>query len=137
MSEVTILKMGSNVIVPIQTELHDRAAIRLQEEILAKIEETGASGLLIDVSAVGIVDSFLGRLLGETSRMASLMGVVTVLVGMKKEVVMTLIQLGMVLSGLHTALNLEDGLELIEELKRRGSPGDATPAEEEGNGDDR
>lgn len=119
MNEVTILKMGSNIIVPIQVELHDRVAVKLQEDILTKIEEIGSTGLIIDVSAVSIVDSFLGRLLGETARMAGLMGAETVLVGMKKEVVMTLIQLGMIISDLHTALNVEDGLALLEELKTR------------------
>ena len=117
MSEVTILKMGQNIIVPIQVELHDRAALRLQEDILKKIEETGSSGLIIDVSAVSVVDSFLGRLLGETAKMARLIGAETVLVGMKKEVVITLIQLGMVIKDLHTAINLEDGMALLEKLK--------------------
>ena len=117
MAEVTILKMGENIIVPIQVELHDRAALRLQEDILKKIEETGSSGLIIDVSAVSVVDSFLGRLLGETAKMARLIGAETVLVGMKKEVVITLIQLGMVIKDLHTAINLEDGMALLEKLK--------------------
>ncbi|MEW6673732.1 MAG: STAS domain-containing protein [Thermodesulfobacteriota bacterium] len=121
MNEVTILKLGSNIIVPIQVELHDRAAIKLQEDILARIEETGANGLIIDVSAVTIVDSFLGRLLGETARMAGLMGTKTVLVGMKKEVVMTLIQLGMTIANLNTALNLEDGLGILERLKTKNN----------------
>lgn len=118
MSEVTILKIGENIIVPIQVELHDRAAMKLQEDILTKIEESGASGLVIDVSAVSIVDSFLGRLLGDTAKMARMMGAEAVLVGMKKEVVLTLIQLGMVVKDLHTALNLEDGLALLEKLKQ-------------------
>jgi len=109
--------MGENIIVPIQVELHDRAALRLQEDILKKIEETGSSGLIIDVSAVSVVDSFLGRLLGETAKMARLIGAETVLVGMKKEVVITLIQLGMVIKDLHTAINLEDGMALLEKLK--------------------
>ncbi len=126
MNEVTILKLGANIIVPIQVELHDRAALKLQEDILSRIETSGASGLLIDVSSVSIVDSFLGRLLGETSRMAGLMGANTVLVGMKKEVVMTLIQLGMTIADLHTALNLEDGLERLERLNL------ADPQTEEG-----
>ena len=117
MSEVTILKMGENIIVPIQVELHDRAALKLQEDILKKIEETGSSGLIIDVSAVSVVDSFLGRLLGETAKMAGLIGTETVLVGMKKEVVITLIQLGMVIKDLHTAINIEDGMALLERLK--------------------
>ena len=117
MAEVTILKMGENIIVPIQVELHDRAALRLQEDILKKIEETESTGLIIDVSAVSVVDSFLGRLLGETAKMARLIGAETVLVGMKKEVVITLIQLGMVIKDLHTAINLEDGMALLEKLK--------------------
>lgn len=114
MSEVTLLKLGENIIVPIQTELHDRAAMKLQEDILKKIEETGASGLVIDVSAVGIVDSFLGRLLGETAKMASVMGAKPVLVGMKKEVVITLLQLGMSIKNIHTALNIEEGMEFLK-----------------------
>lgn len=117
MAEVTILKMGANIIVPIQVELHDRAAKKVQEDILKKIEETSASGLLIDLSAVTIVDSFLGRLIAETARMAGLMGAKTVLVGLKKEVVITILQLGMGTQGLDTALNMEYGLELLE--KRR------------------
>ena len=117
MAEVTILKMGENIIVPIQVELHDRAALRLQEDILKKIEETESTGLIIDVSAVSVVDSFLGRLLGETAKMARLIGAETVLVGMKKEVIITLIQLGMVIKDLHTAINLEDGMALLEKLK--------------------
>ncbi len=118
MSEITILKMGKTIIVPIQVELHDRAAIKLQEDILAKIEEIEATGLIIDVSAVSIVDSFLGRLLGDTAKMARLMGAETVLVGLKKEVVITLIQLGMVVKDLHTALNMEEGLALLERLRQ-------------------
>lgn len=117
MSEVTILKMGRNIIVPIQVELHDKAALTLQETILKKIEETESTGLIIDVSAVSIVDSFLGRLLGETAKMAKLVGAETVLVGMKKEVVITLVQLGMVIKDLHTAINIEEGMLLLEKLK--------------------
>lgn len=118
MAEITILRMGDNIIVPVQVELHDQGALRLQESILQKIEESGAKGLLIDISAVNIVDSFLARLMGDTSRMARLMGVETVLVGMKKEVVITLIELGMVLTGIHTALNIEEGLQYLEEKRR-------------------
>ncbi len=117
MNEVTVLKTGDDLIVPIQVELHDRAARKLQENILVRIEATGARGLVIDVSAVAIVDSFLGRLLVETARMAALMGTATVLVGLRKEVVMTLIQLGLTIAELHTALNLEDGLALLQRLK--------------------
>jgi rsbT antagonist protein RsbS len=117
MSDITILKMGENLIVPVQVELHDKAAMRLQEAILQRVEETEAKGLLIDISAVSIVDSFLARLMGDTSRMARMMGVETVLVGMKKEVVVTLIELGMVLTGIHTALNIEEGLQYLQEKR--------------------
>lgn len=118
MADITILKMGENLIVPVQVELHDKAAMRLQEAILQRIEETEAKGLLIDISAVNIVDSFLARLMGDTSRMARLMGVETVLVGMKKEVVVTLIELGMELTGIHTALNMEEGLQYLQEKRQ-------------------
>ena len=124
MSDITILKLKDNIIVPIQVELHDYSAQKLQMDILQKIETTGARGLLIDISGVSIVDSFMGRLLGETAKMAGLLGAETVLVGMKKEVVITLIQLGMPLKNLHTALNIEDGLERLETLKaKRGLVG--------------
>jgi rsbT antagonist protein RsbS len=119
MGEVTILKIGKNVIVPIQTELHDHVAGKLQADILKRIEKTAAEGLIIDVSAVSIIDSFLGRLLVETAKMAKLMGTETVLSGMKKEVVLTLIHLGLTMKDLHTALNIEDGLSLLESLTRR------------------
>lgn len=113
MGEVTILKMAGTIIVPIQVELHDQAARSLQMEILREIEETGASGLIIDISAVSIVDSFLGRILGETAQMARLMGAETILVGMRKEVVITLIQLGMRVEDLRSSLNIEDALTLL------------------------
>lgn len=116
MSETAILMIGRRVIVPIQSELHDNAARALQGDILKKIERTGADGLLIDVSAVGVIDSFLARLLAETAKMAALMGARTVLVGMKKEVVLTLIHLGVSMKAIHTALNLEDGLALVDRL---------------------
>ena len=119
MTDVTILVLGKTIIVPIQTELHDSAAKNLQSEILHKIEKTSAKGLLIDVSAVTIIDSFLGRLLIETSEMAKLMGTKTVICGLKKEIVLTLIHMGLVMKNIHTALNIEDGLALLESLIRK------------------
>jgi rsbT antagonist protein RsbS len=117
MSEVTILRMGETIIVPVQMELHDKAALGLQHDILMEIEKAGAKAVIIDVSAISIVDSFLGRLLVETARMARLMGAETILVGLRKEVVITLIQLGFVISGMRTALNMEEGLELLRSLQ--------------------
>jgi rsbT antagonist protein RsbS len=117
MTRTVILGMGDNLVVPIQVELHDRAAQELQENILRQIERTGASGLVVDVSALSIVDSFLGRLLGETSKMARLMGAESVLVGLRKEVVITLTQLGFIARDLNVALNVEEGIRLLSQLK--------------------
>lgn len=116
MMEMTILKIGDYLIVPIQTELHDLAANSLQENILKRIEKFGARGLIIEVGSVGIIDSFLGRILVDTAKMAGLMGSETVIVGMKKEVVITLLQLGLMMQNLHTALNIEDGITLLNRL---------------------
>lgn len=116
-SEVTILKLKDTIIVPIQIELHDNAARRLQENILKEIEKHNAQGLVVDISAVFIIDSFLGRLLAETYRMAELMGTTVVLTGMKKEVALTLIQLGLNFKNLRTALNLDEALSIIEQEK--------------------
>lgn len=117
-SGVTILQLKDTIIVPIQVELHDNAARKLQEEILGQVESRSAKGLIIDVSAVFIVDSFLGRLLAETAKMASIMGAIVVLTGLKKEVALTLTQLGLNFKGLHTALNLDEALDYIERQKK-------------------
>ncbi len=117
MLDIPILMIGKNVVVPIQTELDDIGAKKMQEQVLYRIEKTGASGLVIDVSAVSIIDSFLGRILVDTSKMAKLMGAESVIVGMKKEVVLTLIQLGLRMKTLKTALNLEDGLKVLQKLQ--------------------
>lgn len=117
MLDIPILMIGKNVVVPIQTELDDIGAKKMQEEVLYKIEKTGASGLVIDVSAVSIIDSFLGRILVDTSKMAKLMGAESVIAGMKKEVVLTLIQLGLRMETLKTALNLEDGIKVLQKLQ--------------------
>lgn len=109
-AEVTILKLKNTLIVPIQVELHDEAAKSLQEKILQSVEKESAEGLIIDISGVFIVDSFLGRVLAETARMAKIMGVKVVLTGMKKEVVITLIQLGLNLKDLDIALSLTEAL---------------------------
>ena len=119
MAEIPILQIGQNVVVPIQTELDDLGARKMQEDVLLRIEKIGAAGLVIDVSTVSIIDSFLGRILVDTSKMAKLMGAEAVIVGMKKEVVLTLIQLGLRMENLNTALNLEAGLELLHNLQEK------------------
>lgn len=121
MLDTAILRVGQNLIVPIQVELHDRAARTVQEDILKTIEKTSASGLIIDVSALSIVDSFLGRLLGETAKMARIMGAETMLVGLRKEVVITLLQLGFAPRDLRVALDIEEGLALLAKPKERAA----------------
>ncbi|MDI6777291.1 MAG: STAS domain-containing protein [Syntrophales bacterium] len=114
MDKFPILKMGDALILTLQTELHDKVALRLQEDILQKIYETRTKGLVIDVSAVGVVDSFMGRMLSDTATMAKTMGVETVLVGIQPEIAITLQEMGLELRGVHSALNLEKGIALLQ-----------------------
>ncbi|MEW6045646.1 MAG: STAS domain-containing protein [Bacillota bacterium] len=118
-SEVPLLLLRGFLLVPIQTELHDQAAQALQRRILEKLEQTKAEGLLIDVTALTVVDSFLGRLLRDTAVMARMMGALTVLVGLRPAVAITLSELGLDLPGVHTDLDLERGLAWLEEQRRR------------------
>lgn len=115
MAEITMMKIGTVLIVPIQVELHDRAAVQAQEDVIQNVADTGARGLLIDVSKLRVVDSFLGRLIGDTAAMARVMGCETVVVGLRPEVAITLMELGLHLEGIYTALNTEAGLELLEQ----------------------
>jgi len=117
MIDVTVLKLYDNLILPLKSELDDNSICELQSIILTKIEETNAKGLVVDVSALGVIDSFLGRVLVETAQMAKLMGTTTVLVGLKKEIVLTLIQLGLPLD-INTAMTLEQGLEILSKHNR-------------------
>jgi len=116
MAEITIMKIGPVLIVPIQVELHDPSATQMQEDVIQNIEDTGAKGLLIDVTKLHIVDSFLGRLIGDTATMARVMGCETVVVGLQPEVAITLMELGLHLEGIYTVLNTEAGLELLEQV---------------------
>jgi rsbT antagonist protein RsbS len=113
-----ILKMGSTLIATVQVELKDTVADAFQERLLLEIARSGAQGLVLDISALEIVDSYVARVIADTSRMASLMGTQTVLVGMRPEVASTLVRMGSGLKGVHTALNLDEGLERISELLR-------------------
>lgn len=120
MDRVPILKMGDTLILSLQVELHDKMALRLQEDVLEKISETRARGLVIDVTAAELVDSFLGRLLSDSAAMARIMGVETVLVGIQPEIAITLQDLGLELKGVYTALNLEKGLSLLQTVREAG-----------------
>ena len=111
---VPILKIGENLIVSIQVPLTDQQMRRFQKEVLEKIERSEVSGIVIDITAMDVVDSYMARILSEIAVNAELMGTRAVIVGMRPEVALTLVQMGRGLAGLATALNLEHGLKKLE-----------------------
>jgi rsbT antagonist protein RsbS len=115
MDRIPILRMGKFLLVTIQIDLYDRLATNLEADLVQMVNKTEARGLLIDISALSIVDSFMGRILGNIGGMAKVMDAETVVVGMQPAVAITLIELGMELKGVHTALNVEKGMELLKE----------------------
>lgn len=114
MPRIPVLKVKDVLVVSLQVEMQDRLALELQQDVLEALGRTGSRGLLIDVSGVEVVDSFLGRVIGDTARMARLMGAQTVLAGIQPSVAITLTELGLNLPDIKTALNLEKGLSLME-----------------------
>lgn len=113
MDRIPILRMGHFLLVTIQVDLYDRMATNLESDLVQMVSKTGARGVLIDISALSIVDSFMGRILGNIGNMAKIMDAETVVVGMQPAVAITLIELGLELKGVHTALNVEKGMELL------------------------
>ncbi|HEX3664550.1 MAG TPA: STAS domain-containing protein [Rhizomicrobium sp.] len=113
MDRIPILKLGRALLVTIQVDMHDRLATTLEEDLTTKIVETGARGVLIDISALEIVDSFIGRMLDNIASVSRILDADTVLVGMQPAVAITLVELGLTLSGVKTALNVERGMSLI------------------------
>ncbi len=113
MDRIPILRMGRALLVTIQIDLQDQVALQLQDDLSAMIERTGASGVLIDISALEIVDSFVGRMLASISGIASVLDATTVVVGMQPAVAITLVELGLSLEGVRTALNVERGMQLL------------------------
>jgi len=113
MDRIPILKMGDFLLVTIQVDMHDQLASALQEDLTNKIVELKAKGVLIDISSLDIVDSFIGRMLANTSAMARVLDAQTVVVGMQPAVAITLVELGLNLSGVHTALDVEKGMEML------------------------
>jgi len=110
---IPILKMGRFLLVSIQVDMHDRLALQLQDDLTTRIAETGAQGVLIDISALEMVDSFIGRMLGNIAAMSRVLDAHTVVVGMRPAVAITLVELGMSLAGVRTALNIEQGMEML------------------------
>jgi rsbT antagonist protein RsbS len=117
---IPILRVGKNLLVTVQTELHDAVAEAFQEDLLVAIEKSGAAGLLIDITGLDMVDSYVARVLADTGKMASLMGADTVLVGMRPEVAATLVRMGYLMTGIRTALNVDDGLALLAAASQKG-----------------
>src|SRR5690348_18016902 len=113
--------MGDCLLVTIQVDMHDRLAITLQDDLTERIAATHARGVLIDISALEIVDSFIGRMLGNIAGMATVLDAQTVVVGMRPAVAITLVELGMSLPGVRTALNVERGMDLIRAKAPPGS----------------
>jgi rsbT antagonist protein RsbS len=116
MERIPVLKISDFLIVTIQVALDDESALKLQEDILEEIAKTKAKGLLIDITAVDIVDSFMGRMIRDIARMARLMGPPTIVVGMQPAVAITLVELGLKMTGVSCALNLEKGLLMLKEM---------------------
>ena len=113
MERIPILRMGSCLLVTIQVEMHDQIALALQDDLTTKIHATGAKGVLLDISALEIVDSFMGRMIANISAMARVLDARTIVVGMRPAVAITLVELGLELPGIHTALDVERGMELL------------------------
>jgi rsbT antagonist protein RsbS len=115
MDRIPILQMGEYLLVTIQVDMHDRLAMALQDDLTERIVSTGARGVLIDISSLEIVDSFIGRMLANTAAMARILDAETVVVGMQPSVAITLVELGLSLTGVRSALNVERGMELLRE----------------------
>lgn len=113
MEKIPILRMGPFLLVTIQVDLYDRLALNLETDLVQMVNKTGAKGVLIDISAVSIVDSFMGRIIGNIASMSKILDAETVVVGMQPAVAITLIELGLPLKGVYTALDVEKGMNLL------------------------
>ena len=116
MDRIPILRMGEFLLVTIQVDMHDRLALMLQDDLTNRISKEGSRGVLLDISSLDVVDSFIGRMIANISAMAKVLDADTVVTGMQPSVAITLVELGLNLPGVHTALNVEKGMELL----RRG-----------------
>jgi rsbT antagonist protein RsbS len=116
MDKIPILRMGAFLLVTIQVDLYDRLALNLEADLVQMVNKTNARGVLIDISAVSIVDSFMGRIIGNIASMSKILDAETVVVGMQPAVAITLIELGLPLKGVHTALDVEKGMALLKNM---------------------
>ena len=133
MDRIPILKIGRLLLVTIQVDMHDRLALALQDDLAERIVRDGAVGVLIDISALEIVDSFIGRVLGNIAGVARVLDAETVVVGMQPAVAITLVELGLSLPGVRTALNVERGMEILHRslAERPGVVGEGDASQEE------
>ena len=138
MERIPSLKMGEFLLVTIQVDMHDRLAMQLQDDLTSRISQTGAHGVLIDISSLEIVDSFIGRMISNIAAMSRVLDAQTVVVGMQPAVAITLVELGLTLPGVRTALNVEKGMALLR-ADAGGAFGRRSDLEEapEGDADDR
>ncbi|WP_426236346.1 STAS domain-containing protein [Pseudomonas sp. TWP3-2] len=119
MERIPILQMGEFLLVTIQVDMHDQLALTLQDDLSERISRTSARGVLIDISALDMVDSFIGRMISTISGLSRIMDAQTMLVGMQPAVAITLVELGLTLPGVSTALNVERGMKLLQERVRQ------------------
>jgi len=131
MDRIPILKMGEYLLVTVQVDMHDRLATTLQEDLAERIVQHRARAVLIDISALEIVDSFIGRMLGSIASIARVLDAQTVVVGMQPAVAITLVELGLSLPGVRTALNVEQGMEVLRRSLEARENGNTAEAGEE------
>jgi rsbT antagonist protein RsbS len=127
MEHIPILKVHDALLVSIQVDMHDRLALQLQDDLTTRITTTQARGVLIDISALDVVDSFIGRMLGNIAAISRVLDAVTVVVGMQPAVAITLVELGLQLDGVRTALNVERGLALLRQQLLAQDAADGMP----------
>lgn len=130
MDHIPILRMGDLLLITVQVDMHDRLAISLQDDLTAQIVKHSARGVLIDISALEVVDSFIGRMLGNIAAMSRVLDAHTVVVGMQPAVAITLVELGLSLPGIRTALNVERGMEILRRQMGPAIQHEATEDEE-------
>jgi rsbT antagonist protein RsbS len=128
---IPILRMGGFLLVTIQVDMHDRLVTALQDDLTTMIADSGAHGVLIDISSLDMVDSFIGRMIGNIAAMSRVLDAETVVVGMRPAVAITLVELGLSLTGVRTALNVEKGMALLQTATQRRQGEDADGRDEE------
>jgi rsbT antagonist protein RsbS len=124
LDRIPILRMGDVLLVTIQVDMHDRLAMSLQDDLTTQIQHTGAKGVLIDISALDMVDSFIGRMIANLSHMSRLLDARTVVVGMRPAVAITLVELGLSMEGVDTALDVERGMKVLRSSSRHSGLSD-------------